>query len=270
MIKGSFRNSLTTTFKTLSETKLLKNVLESKLPAFVLLGILNLALLILILQRTGFWDIGQMKDILLWFVFSGIATIFRGVSSQEPAVAIKQSTLDNFKLLIFVEFFLSTYTLSLVGELIMLPLISIVVITATYASTKPEYADIAKPLLVVQGLLGLTLIVWAIWGFWQNPNEILSTTAVRLLVLPPLLAVAFAPLSYAIALVSAYEQLFLPLKTGRKKPLEVKRYAKRKLLRHCHLNIDRIIKARLLVGQKLKWTTTKKELDSLLIMLQGQ
>src|SRR5438132_3426349 len=95
-----------------------------------------------ILSHYNLWTLAELKDTIVWFVFSGVALIFRGISARNPERAIRNIPWDALKLTVLMEFILNTYTFPLVVEILLFPVMAIIIMASTVADLSPQLASI--------------------------------------------------------------------------------------------------------------------------------
>ncbi len=59
------------------------------------------------------WENIYIKDIIIWFLFSGLIYCMNAVSSEADEKYVKKILKDNMKVTIFLEFFMSTFTFNI-------------------------------------------------------------------------------------------------------------------------------------------------------------
>lgn len=232
-----------------------------KLGVPILLTGLMTAGFVYVLYQMGWWTFSELKDTIIWFFLSGISMLFVGLSDKEPVAAVRRSLRDALKIVVIVEFLLNAYTFSLLAELLLLPALALFAMLQVVSESQEQYAVVASFLKWVQGLISLALILFVAWSFYNQPGEVWSKTGLRAFMLPILLAIMYTPLAYFMALLSAYEQLLLPLKVGDHKPRKIVRHAKVKALMMFRLNLRKVTQARKRMGFELAHAKTITDID---------
>lgn len=124
----------------------------------ILWGIILLYVLgiTLIFYHLPFWDNVYIKDIIVWFLFSGLIYCMNAVSQEADEEYIRKVLKDNLKLTAILEFIISTFTFNIWVELAIIPIITMIVMMNVIAERKEEYEKVHK----------LLDIVLAVAGFW--------------------------------------------------------------------------------------------------------
>lgn len=119
---------------------------------------------VFVLWRVGVWTIMELKDTIIWFLFSGIALAFRGVNTPHPDRIIHASIWDAVRLTVFMEFLLSTYTFPLLVEILLLPFATLIAAMLVIAQSEKQFASVASFLGKLQVALGLIVIGATVWS----------------------------------------------------------------------------------------------------------
>jgi hypothetical protein len=204
------------------------------------------------LHRIRLWTQAELKDTIVWFLFTGVALTFRGVNPPNPSRVVRNIIHDAIKATVLVEFVVSTYTFSLSIELLLLPVATLLALLLAVANTDKQYALAESFINKIQFCLGATVMAAIGWSLVHDFRKAWSIDSARQILLPILLTLAFIPLAYLMALFAAYEQLFLPF-VIHKTPFWPKVYCKTRLLVQLRFSLRRILIAR----QRL-WTTIGK------------
>ena len=124
----------------------------------ILWGIILLYVLgiTLIFYHLPFWDNVYIKDIIVWFLFSGLIYCMNAVSQEADEEFIRKVLKDNLKLTAILEFIISTFTFNIWVELAIIPITTMIVMMNVIAERKEEYEKVHK----------LLDIVLAVAGFW--------------------------------------------------------------------------------------------------------
>jgi hypothetical protein len=232
----------------------------------VLIAALLTAAFVSILHRFRLWTIGELKDTIVWFFFTGVALIFRAVSAPNPARIIHAILWDALRITVLMEFLLNTYTFPLLVELLLLPLATVVAMLLAVADAEKKFQPVVSFLGKLQSILGGAIIVFTLWSVAHNLRGLWSIENARSLLLPVLLAIAFVPLAYFMAMISAYEQLFLPL-TIHRIPFLLRSYAKMRLVARLGLSLSRTNIARRRLWSKLGRISNRADVDREVSML---
>jgi hypothetical protein len=242
---------------------LIQAATRPKILSPIFLSALLLSGVVRVLHQWGLWTSEELKDTIIWFLFTGIALVFRGASGQHPDSAIRAIAWDAFRLTVLAEFFFSTYTFSLWVELLLLPFATVVGLAIALAQTEKRYALVAKFFTAVQTALLIVVVAAELWAATRDPRKIFSVEGGRRLVTPIILGFAFVPIAFLMALISWYEQLFLPLKIYEiRKSLAL--YAKLRLVMRLMFDLKGVAVAKRRLWTSLGKINTKTDVDVLI------
>ncbi len=230
----------------------------------VLLVVAYMALVVLVLHTLRVWTPNLFKDTMLWFVFSGVALAFSGVSFNSDGIHWRHVVGGQVKAIVFVEYVVNTYTFALWIELLLVPTLVFVALFDVVAKMDDRYRMVAKLTGALQALFGLTILVFAVRQAMSTRDTFSTMEALRAITLAPVLSAFLLPVAYLFALLSVYEQLFIRLAIGPTKDASVVRYAKRKLTLHLGLRPTMVRAFTCRHGVALTRATTKTDVDKLL------
>ncbi|MEK6286715.1 MAG: hypothetical protein AABO57_13325 [Acidobacteriota bacterium] len=209
--------------------------------------LLYVLLMVLVFKRIGFWDTSALKDTILWTV--GAFATFLGLNKVVGDESFfRNAILDNLKLVLILEFIVNLYSFNLVLELVLVPIVTFIVLLNLVAKSKPEYKNVRIVLDYALGLFGLVLIVFTFRELSVDlQNFATLDKTLRDFLLPALFTIVFLPYVYLMALYMQYERLFLRIDFANANA-GLARYAKRKILQACHLNLSKVNKCSKNVG----------------------
>lgn len=81
----------------------------------------------LIFCQLPFWDNIYIKDIIVWFIFSGLIYCMNAVSKDADEKYIENILKNNLKFTVIFEFIMNTFTFNIWIELIIVPIITVIV-----------------------------------------------------------------------------------------------------------------------------------------------
>lgn len=214
-----------------------------------------------ILFQVGFWHSYLLKDTVVWVIVSGIALGLSGVSFKEDTTDWRRVVVEQLKAVVLVEYLVNTYTFSIWMELAMLPFMTIVVVLTSFASTDEKHEIAAIFGQFIQTVVGLVVLWFAFKGALEQAGTFSMAVAMREVLLPIVLSAALIPVSYVLALISAYEQLFLVLEFGENKAASLIRYAKWRIF--LRLGFSKSAVRALLKDHRhdLLWAQTRADID---------
>lgn len=163
----------------------------------------------MIFYRSSIWENIYIKDIIIWFLFSGLIYCMNAVSSEADERYIQKVLKDNLKLTMILEFFMSTFTFNIWIELAIIPIITIITVMNVIAERKEEYKNVHKLLDFVLAIAGFWILYETIRVGIIEYKELNVINTLVSFMIPIVYLVLIIPLEYALELYSKYELLFL-------------------------------------------------------------
>lgn len=187
------------------------------------------------------WENIYIKDIIIWFLFSGLIYCMNAVSSEADETYIKKILKENLKFTMILEFFMSTFTFNIWIELAIIPVITIITVMNVIAERKEEYKSVHK-------LLDSVLAIAGFWTFYETIkigiNEYKQLNIINTLVsfmIPIVYLILIIPLEYLLELYSKYEVLFLRMTFKEEKDKRIRLHHRIAVLRECNFSVRKIL-----------------------------
>lgn len=187
------------------------------------------------------WENRYIKDIIIWFLFSGLIYCMNAVSSEADETYIKKILKDNLKFTMILEFFMSTFTFNIWIELAIIPVITIITVMNVIAERKEEYKNVHK-------LLDSVLAIAGFWIFYETIkigiNEYKQLNIINTLVsfmIPIVYLILIIPLEYILELYSKYEVLFLRMTFKEEKDKRIRLHHRTAIFRECNFSVRKIL-----------------------------
>ena len=215
---------------------LLKTFFNGTIIIPLLAMLLYIVFMIMAFKKVGFWDVSATKDTILWTLGSAFATYFSLNKVAQDSTYFKNAILDNIKFVLILEFVVNLYSFSLPVELIVIPIVSFIVMANVLAKSKPEYKQVRKLFNFILGVFGLYFLAFTFREIVLDFQDFASLKNLRDFFLPPLFSIALLPFIYLMALFMQYKTFFIRIDFANRNP-DVERYAKRKVLVACHINL---------------------------------
>ena len=221
--------------------------------------------IIVFLSAVNLWNASLVKDTILWFLFSGFVLLVVSVTSKDTGNIFWKTVADNTKLVLLLEFIVNTYTFSLFLELLLVPAVAVIAMVDTVARLSRKDAAIAKLTGTLQAMVGLLILGVATYKAVSDYQILGSMSTIRSVLLAPLLSILFSPFIYLTLIVSTYELLFVRIDLGPTEDVALKRYAKRRILWHCGVNLKKLHQIAETHAPDLAKITCRQDVDNLLI-----
>lgn len=187
------------------------------------------------------WENIYIKDIIIWFLFSGLIYCMNAVSSEADETYIKKILKENLKFTMILEFFMSTFTFNIWIELAIILVITIITVMNVIAERKEEYKSVHK-------LLDSVLAIAGFWIFYETIkigiNEYKQLNIINTLVsfmIPIVYLILIIPLEYLLELYSKYEVLFLRMTFKEEKDKRIRLHHRIAVLRECNFSVRKIL-----------------------------
>jgi hypothetical protein len=121
---------------------------------FVCMLIYAIALTFLF-SLTHMWKWLYIKEIAIWVLLVGVPTCFGAVDPKIDKDYFKKIVIDNLKLVILVEFFISTFTFNIFVEIILMPTLTFLFVLDAFAGTKEEWKAVKVLTSYLLTIIGL-------------------------------------------------------------------------------------------------------------------
>lgn len=221
-----------------------RRILESfwrwKIVVPVLLMGLHVGLSVLFLHWLRLWNISLLKDAIYWFLFSGFVLFMNLMTGDDCAAFFRKTIIGCFKIIVFLQFLLNFYTLTLLVELLLVPVLVFVGAVSAYAESKPEYAVAKKFFDFVLAVIGFAVAAFVARSVYLHYSGLLKIEVLLGVLLPIRLTLLFLPFLYVAKLISDYEMLFIRLPYFVKRDEKLVAYVKRRILLLCHVDLKKL------------------------------
>ncbi|WP_060981143.1 hypothetical protein [Vibrio splendidus] len=166
------------------------------------------SLIILILYHLGVWDVGQLKNTILWFLFVALVQVSRTINTQDPKSFLHVSLSDQVKLIILVQFLVAFQTFGYFTELVLVSSISVLAMCSVISDNNPSYYQAKRLFDILLAVIGASLFIGSFWNIYTDPDEFFSLDTFRDFLVPILLSVGLLPYIYAFYHFLAFERAF--------------------------------------------------------------
>lgn len=177
----------------------------------------------------GLWDLGQLKNTIIWFIAVGFATLMRLPNLREGSKFFREWVSDNLKLIVVVEFLVTFYTFDLIVELLLQPVVFVLGAMKILADRDPKHEKVAKLLDGVFVAAGLAIIAYATYMIVADFSNFATLGTVGDFYTPILLSFASLPFFFALHVFMTYERVFSVLRFSIKDE-QLRKRAKREIV----------------------------------------
>lgn len=204
---------------------------------------LYVALIVFLFSKIQLWDISLLKNTIFWLLGTAFVLFMNLNRVHEDDHYFRKIVSDNLKLVLVLVFIINFYTLHLLAELILAPVLFMIVAMSAVAEMKEGYAPVKKLVDFILGAWGIFLVVFALSSVLNDYQNLLTTDNLRTFLLPLYLTLAFLPFLYSFAIFMAYENIFVRLNISiGKRDEELLRIAKRKMFYTFGFNLGKLNK----------------------------
>lgn len=176
------------------------------IPILLLLGWIFLE--VFLGYQIGLWRSDLTTDFIMWILVSGIVLFFSFKKASTQRHFLRRSALQTLGIAEIIQFLTNMFVMDLWVELILVPIISLVVISATVAERDPRHAPARRLLQGILTLFGIVLLAFSFQQLIANWDTMDWTATGRKFLLPIFLTVYLLPFVYMISLYAAYESAF--------------------------------------------------------------
>ena len=218
----------------------LRALFQRKILIILAVMVLYIGFEVWLFHKIGLWKANLMKDTVFWTFGTAFVYLVNTDQATEKQHFFKKIVLDSLKFILILEFIINFYTFDLWIEIILVPLIFTLVGMRTVAETNKEYQPVKKATDTILAVFGIAFLVFAMISFLGDPNAVATSDNLRMLILPPALTLTYLPFLYFLALLMAYEILFVRIDIFLKGDKRIARFTKQKLLILCHVNLGKL------------------------------
>jgi hypothetical protein len=158
---------------------------------------------------TAIWKYAYIKDIAEWVLFAGVPTCFGAVSMKNGHNYFKRIVIDNLKLVVLVEFFVSTFTFNIVVEIVLIPILTILFLLDAIAKTKEEFKSVKKLMSCLLILIGLMILGLSMKNAINDYSSLAIVDTLVSFFIPLVLSILFLPVAYGFAVYAKYQMIFI-------------------------------------------------------------
>lgn len=195
----------------------------------------------LIFYQLPFWENAFIKDITLWFIFSGLVCCMNAVSKEANEEYIKKVLKDNLKLTLVLEFILSTFTFNIWIELLIIPITTIIIMVNVIAEHQEEYAKVHKLLDIILAVAGFWILYETIKIGIHEYKELDALNTCISFMIPIVYSILIIPLEYIFELYSKYEKLFIRMSLKEEKGRKIQRRHRWLVINVCNLSVHKVL-----------------------------
>lgn len=205
--------------------------------------------IIKILKSYNVWENALYKDFLIWFITTGLVMFF----NSNKLNAYKDFRKIIVKLLsinIIIEFVANFYNLSLLGELLFIPILSFITLLHIFSNTykeKPGYLQVSKFLNFILMVISLAMIIYITKRVISSYDQMFSISNFKSFLFTPFLTLLFIPIIYLTVIFMRYQDIFINLKLSKYLDKKCKRRIKYSIFLYGNINLTYLTNAKSLI-----------------------
>jgi hypothetical protein len=223
-----------------SVVQLLRTVVHPKLLILWVSMLIYIGLLVWLLALVHVWTTDLISETVFWFFGPAVILLSRFEKAKSDPLFLRRALRSILEFTLLAEFVINLYPLNLAAELVLIPVVTFLALTATVAALKPEYQSARKLLDVLLALIGFGFLIYAVVQIIRSPESFVTLSNLRELLLPILLTLGFVPFVYGVAVAATYGELFGRLNWKLDANKALARYAKWRLLRATRFRLKSI------------------------------
>ena len=185
--------------------EILKGLARPVLLAPLLLMMGWVALEIRVGSELALWNTGLVSNTVVWTVSNALVLYFNIDKAAEDPRFFRKTAMGTLKAAVFVTFFINLFVFSLLVELILQPVLTILVMLEVVSGRKLEFQPAKKVVDALLAGVGVVLVGYTIgqlYGRWEqlDPKVLLLQFA-----LPVWLTIGILPFIYVLSLAVVYD-----------------------------------------------------------------
>lgn len=209
------------------------------IPFFLMIG--YAAGITYLFSKTPLWRMLFIKDIVVWVIFVGTPLFFGSLNKKVEEHYFKKAMQSNFKLMVLVEFFISSFTLPLIWEMLLIPIMTFLFMLDAVAATDSQYRPAKKLVGFVIIVINIIFIIETLSVAANSLSTFDKNTAIISLFIPIVFSILYVPASYIFAVFGKYQMVFIRMSFKEPKEHFNIRLAHRfKVIWSCGLSLARL------------------------------
>lgn len=188
-----------------SVINIIKIILKIKLFLSIFFYLFYFSTIVYFLYHLKWWDLTNLKDAVIWFIFSGLPIEFDVATKNLGRDFWKNLILNNLKLMVLVEFIINSFTFSLVIEFFLIPFIVIITGVNTLSKHEVEYKPVERLTNGILMFFGFVILFYSLYRAIIEINSIENMSTLKSVLFPVVYSIISVPYMYILKLYVAYE-----------------------------------------------------------------
>lgn len=244
----------------------IKALFSKKFIPFYIIFLVYFFLIIFLLNKLSIWELELYKDFIYWFLTTGIVLFFNSNNLNTIKDFVKV-ILTATSLTIILEFIVGFYNLSLIWELILIPIVTLISLLSLVAEMKkddPNTKVVANILKGILTIIGFGILFYGIYQLITQYTDFLTLSNLKSFLLPPIFTLLFLPLIYFTVLYIKYERAFMNLKRYKFISEDRKKKIRISILKYANINFVYIENANKIIVFKKSELQNEADIQSYL------
>lgn len=170
-----------------SLTAAFKSFLHIKIQAIIWGGIIWASACILLLEEAGIWTLSNLKTTIIWGCTFAFISTMNAHKIENTNNYFKGELRGIVNATALITFITETYSFSILTEIVITPIISLLVIAQTLSERDPRYARVQKLSTFTLAIAGMAYIANALYMLTQNLSDFASLENLREFLTPAML-----------------------------------------------------------------------------------
>ena len=185
----------------------LKLLLSKYLLLSYLLAVIYFYFIIDLLKNIGVWEYKLYKDFFFWALMTGAVMFFRvnKLNTNKDFISIILSIIS---VTAIFEFVLGFYNFSLLVELIVIPLVTLISLLSYFAGKNRDHHLVSRLLDNLLSVFGLGMLAFVIYKIFNSHQLFFTESNLKSFLLPPVFTLLFIPIIFLFVLCIKYEEVF--------------------------------------------------------------
>lgn len=239
----------------------IKSTLKIETFLYFFLYLCYFSLIVYSFYHLEWWDVNNLKDTIIWFIFSGLPIGLIAATNKLECGFWKSLILNNLKLIVFVEFIITSFTFSLIVELFIIPFMTFIVLLNTVSGFDIKYKVVEKFTNNISIFCGIFILSHSLYRAITEIHSIGNINTLKCFIFPIVYSILSIPYMYIFKLIVEYEQLFIRLSFGKKRSKKLNLLIKLRLLVFCNIQIKKLQIATNMNNYNLMSISSKDEID---------
>lgn len=164
------------------------------------------------LYSVDIWDVSQVKNSIVWFIFVGAVALFGVHNARKDKNYFSTLFNQQFKVIVLIGFLVALTTYSLFTELFLLIFSTVLVGISAYAEYHPEHSQAKGVADKTLAVLGGSLVLHSVYEVYFNSDKLIQLSTFQNFLVPLMLTTMLIPFLFFLAKYMEYEMGFVMIK----------------------------------------------------------